>query len=375
MVKIETDREGADDAVDLELVANTPGGLELMSVVEVDGRVVSIATLLDESVRLGETVIPAGQIEMVATAKESEGRGYVRALMQRCHELSKARGHVMQVMIGIPNFYRQFGYAYSIPMHPWARAMPGVAMPEGYTVSKATVDDLAMCRSLQDSVQAQFSVAMPHSDDCWRWILNHTSSSQMYVRDRAGTPVALARVYADDGSVDMGEITATSSDATDALLAHALSLTSDEGAARVCVRPHVPGLTERTQDAERPEWYYVRIEEPAALFTTISPELLRRLADSDIAPGETLISFWGSHVRLHWDSTQLKVEAGGPMQAPISSGGSGLPLDALGSMLFGGGAESLEDRFADAFLGRKSELMHTLFPPQSADLLTFYLPS
>ncbi len=63
------------------------------------------------------------------------------------------------------------------------------------------------------------------------------------------------------------------------------------------------------------------------------------------------------------------------MQAPISQGGTGLPLDALGSLLFGGGAASLEGRFPDAYLGRRPELMHTLFPPQSADLLTFYLPS
>jgi hypothetical protein len=247
----------------------------------------------------------------------------------------------MQVMIGIPNFYRQFGYAYSIPMHPWASVAPDVTMPEGYTVSTATVDDIPMCRSLQDAAQKNFTVAMPHSDDCWQWILSHASSTQAYVQDNAGTPVALARVFADDGYVDMGEITALNSDATAALLAHALSLTSTEGAARVSVRPHVPGLAERTQNVERPEWYYVRIEEPAALFTTISPELLRRLTESDTAPGEALISFWGSHLRLKWDADQLEVEAGGPMQSPVSSGGSGLPLDALGSMVFGGGAESL----------------------------------
>ena len=125
MMEIESAREGEDDAVDLELVANTPSGLPLMSVVEHEGRVVSIATLLDESVRVGGVALPAGQVEMVATAKDAEGRGYVRALMGRCHELSKARGHVLQVMIGIPNFYRQFGYSYSIPMHPWATATPG----------------------------------------------------------------------------------------------------------------------------------------------------------------------------------------------------------------------------------------------------------
>ena len=57
MLQIESDREGEEDAVDLELVANTPGGLDGMSVVEVDGKVVSIATLLNESVRVGNTTL------------------------------------------------------------------------------------------------------------------------------------------------------------------------------------------------------------------------------------------------------------------------------------------------------------------------------
>lgn len=375
MLQIERDRQGEEDAVDLELVASTSGGLDLMSVVEVDGRVVSIATLLDETVRVGSTNLPMGQVEMVATVKVAEGRGYVRALMERCHELSADRGHVLQVMIGIPHFYRQFGYSYSIPMHPWASLRRGGQMPDGYTVAAATLGDVAICQALQDLTQAPYDIAMPHSDDCWRWLLSHTSSSQLLARDPSGAPVGLARVCAVDGDVDMGEVTATTSAATDALIAIALSMTSDEGIARVNVRPHVPGLESRSQDAERTDWYYLRIGDPVQLLTALSTELVSRLKAADNDTGEALLSFWGSHVRLRWDGETMRFEPGGPMQAPISSGGSGLPLDALGSLLLGGGAAALEDRFPDAYLGRQEELMHTLFPPQSADLLTFYLPS
>lgn len=374
MIQIETDREGADDAVDLELVANTPGGLDGMSVVDLDGRVVSIATLLNESVRIGDVVLPAGQIEMVATATEAEGRGYVRALMHRCHVLSKARGQVIQVMIGIPNFYRQFGYVYSVPMHPWATVTPGIEAPPEFSVSTATTDDIATCHALQEQLQSKFDVTVPHSDDRWRWILTHVSSKQALVRDASGNAVGVARVLADDGFVAMGEIASTSAGATDVLLAHALGLTDDDGSVRVNIRPHVPGLAERAADVERTQWYYLRIEDPSLLMTTLEPVLLRRLRDSGNAEGSTLISFWGSHLRLHWDDQGLRVEAGGPMQAPISTGGSGLPVDALGSLLFGCGAAGLEDRYPDAYLGRRADLMNTLFPPQSADLLTYYLP-
>ncbi len=375
MMRLEADREGEDDAIDLELVAGTPGGLESISVVELNGRVVSMATLLDETVRVGGVVLPAGQIEMVATAKDAEGRGYVRALMGRCHDLSKARGHVLQVMIGIPNFYRQFGYAYSIPMHPWATITPDIGISPGFSVRPATTDDIATCHALQEQLQSTFDVSMPHSEDCWQWIVTHASSKQMLVRDGTGHPVGLARVFADDGSVDVGEIVTVSADATDALLVHALERTGDNGSARVCVRPNVPGLAERTQDAERADWYYVRISDPAALFTALAPELLRRLHAMRRETGEALISFYRSHLRLVWSSDRLEVTSGGPLQAPVSMGGSGIPLDALGSLLFGGGAGAVDEGFPDALLGRQEELMRELFPPQSADLLTFYLPS
>ncbi|HYN68368.1 MAG TPA: GNAT family N-acetyltransferase, partial [Ornithinibacter sp.] len=107
------------DAEDLRLVLADPSAGPDGTAVVVDGdRVVATASLLDEHLELGGFGIPAGQVELVATAASHEGRGLARALMDWCHDRSAARGHLAQVMIGIPNFYRQFGYGYAIPMHP-----------------------------------------------------------------------------------------------------------------------------------------------------------------------------------------------------------------------------------------------------------------
>ena len=376
MLALEAEREGEDDAVDLKLVAETPGGLESMSVVELDGRVVSMATLLDESLNVAGTTLPAGQIEMVATARHAEGRGYVRALMQRSHMLSALRGHVVQVMIGIPNFYRQFGYAYSIQMHPWATVSRRELAETGLSSVTASEADLIECQRLQSETQAHFDVTMPHSQDCWRWLVLHTSSQQVLVRDSEGRARALARIYDDaEGHVDVGEISSTSAQATDTLIAHALRAAGDGGTVRANVRPHVPGLSDKVEDVERSEWYYVRVPDPVVLLNAMAPVLLARLRDADRPNGEALISFFRSHLRLNWAGGALTVTPGGPLQAPVHAGGSGVPIDALGSMLFGHGAEGLEDRFPDAHLGRQADLMQVLFPPQSADLLTFYLPS
>ncbi|MCZ3388239.1 MAG: GNAT family N-acetyltransferase [Actinomycetia bacterium] len=374
--ELEAAREGEDDAVDLELVGHTPGACGGMAVIERDGEILSIATLLAERVRFGGTTLSAGQVEMVATASSAEGRGYARALMNWCHELSTSRGDALQVMIGIPNFYRQFGYHYSIPMHPWTQAKQAVAPPTDVTVRRATIDDLDDLGRLQDAAQSHYDVAMPHSADCWGWILQHPSSVQHLASDSAGASAGVARMFDDgDGSVDVGELTASTPAATAALIAHAQALAGADRTVRVSHRPHVPGLADLLGTPERREWYYARIPDPAALFDALAPELLRRLHEMGREAGELLISFYRSHVRLAWNSDRLEVTKGGPLQAPVSAGGSGVPLDALPALLFGGGAAAIDQRFPDALLGRQEDLMRQLFPPQRADLLTFYLPS
>ncbi|MDQ1534463.1 MAG: hypothetical protein QOF28_2224, partial [Actinomycetota bacterium] len=102
------ERGEPDDAIDLQLVVESEGaGIEGTAVVEMDGRAVATATLLDETLVVRDTPLPVGQVELVAADADYEHRGYVRALMQWCHERSWNRGQVAQVMIGIPYFYRR----------------------------------------------------------------------------------------------------------------------------------------------------------------------------------------------------------------------------------------------------------------------------
>ena len=56
-----------------------------------------------------------GQTELVGTRPEYRGRGLVRAQFEVLHEWSAQRGELMQVIAGIPWFYRQFGYEMALP--------------------------------------------------------------------------------------------------------------------------------------------------------------------------------------------------------------------------------------------------------------------
>jgi predicted N-acetyltransferase YhbS len=374
------------DAEDLRLVASDPDeGLGAVMVVVDGDRVVSTATLLRESVAIGSVAVPTGQVEMVATDPAYEGRGLVRAMMNEAHRRSAARGDLLQVMVGIPYFYRQFGYSYSMPIPmPWEVHTTPVAQPD-ITVRVATAADIPAMSALQSAAQAAADVRMSHSAGCWRWLVQRSGSSQL-VAERDGAVVATARQTPPDEGVVLGEI-AGSAEGISALVAAAqVAATSadDGGEVAVLERPaaaHVNSvLAEMADSPDAPdrtqEWFYARVESLGPLLDHLRPVLLDRFRAAGFeARHEVLLSSWRSHVRFTINEDSMSaVAAGGPEQAPISKGGSGVPPDQLAPLLLGPlGAAGLEQIHGDVMLGRQRDLMEALFPPMTSDLLTFYL--
>ena len=208
--------------------------------------------------------------------------------MDWCHQSSAARGHVVQVMIGIPNFYRQFGYEYAISMHPWASLTPDTPSPEGFNVRSAALTDVPDLQRLQSTLQDSFDVAAPHQADCWSWLIRGTSS-EIWVAERsisAGSRVeGVARVVGErDSELAVGEIAAESSDATRALLANARQLAGTSHQVRVSDRPQVPDLSNLLSDPERIDWYYIRVPDPSALLEALGPELLTQANSHGLRP-------------------------------------------------------------------------------------------
>lgn len=399
------------DGTDLHLVAGTDG-LDGIAVVVAGDKVVSTLTLLDEVVHVGGPgaipavavpagpAVPAGQVELVATDPAYEGRGLVRALMGWAHARSRDRGHLLQVMIGIPFFYRQFGYAYAMPIPPWQRLATVPSAPDDVEVRRGTLGDIPAMDALQAGAQGGADVRMPHSPSCWRWLVERDGSEQ-WVAVRAGEVVGVARVVPGDGAGDatlVAELAAADDDAALAIVARAAgaggvaeaSGTEDAGdapagtASVATVEVQRRASTPAALDAllappEEPlEWYYGRVERLGPLLAHLAPVLQARLVAAGLGDRdhEVLLSSWRTHVRFAVGPSgfQLLTE-GGPEQAPVHQGGSGVPPDALAPLLLGPhGAVGLEERLPDCLLGKQRELMAALFPPVTADLLTFYVP-
>jgi predicted N-acetyltransferase YhbS len=391
------ERGESADALDHRLVMEDPdAGWESCAVVADADRLVSTATLLDEELRAGSVVLPAGQVELVATAKGYEGRGLVRALMAWAHRRSAERGHVVQVMVGIPYFYRLFGYEYAIDIaqprrvdsvtHPGRSDNPGSTGPK---LRPASPQDVAALCNLQRAAQATADVAMPHPPARTRWLVHHESST-IWVLDRDAEVVASARVPVDDPQADLlaTEVAAADQRAAQELLSR-LQESAGTGQLSVVDRPGT--ITDqawsaqlRPAESEEAHQYYVRIPDAAMLIDQLRPVLnrrLTRLSAQDLPTGfdgvpAVVLSTFGRHYQLPIGNDGLgPVITGGPLQAPGAVGGAGVAPDALGALLLGQrGIAGLARQRPDVYPGPNRALFEALFPAQTADLLTYYLP-
>ena len=364
------------DADDLALVVATEGRDGVVVVVDGD-RVVSTLTLLDEVVHIGEVAVPAGQVELVATDPDYEGRGLVRWAMEWAHERSRGRRHLLQVMVGIPYFYRQFGYAYATPVPTWGRLDRSPDPDPDLEVRRATLADIPAMDRLQRAAQSGADVWMGHTEACWRWLVEREASEQWLV-ERVGRPVGVARTTPSEGKPALAELAAVDDAAARTLVSWVVRSTDQP--VHVQRRPGTPAAIDAVlQPSEEPaEWYYGRVERLAPLLAHLEPVLFGRLERAGLGDRdhEVLLSTWRQHLRFTIGPSGFQLLAeGGPEQAPVSKGGSGVPPDALAPLLLGPfGAAGLEERLPDCLLGGQRGLMHTLFPPLAADLLTFYLP-
>ncbi|WP_030721221.1 GNAT family N-acetyltransferase [Streptomyces sp. NRRL S-237] len=377
-----SERGEPDDAVDHRLVVTDPDAGWSTCAVVVDGdRVVSTATLLDEEVYIGGIRLPAGQVELVATDTEYEGRGLVRALMHWAHERSAARGHVVQAMIGIPYFYRLFGYEYAIDI---PQALNVSTLPPGDgrtgTLRAALPSDIPSMAALQASAQSGFDVTMPHSAACWRWLLDHEASS-LWVLEHAGTVIAAARTTPPGDEMLLAEAAARDQAAARDLLSGVAALAPGDPIRIVHRAGTVTGNAWQEFIDHEPhrnaEQYYIRIPDVAALLDRLRPLFWQRLtaAGIDRTGRDIVISTFGAHYRIPVLANGLgEVVTGGPIQSPGAVEGAGVAPDHLAALLFGPhGMEGLTRIRPDVY-SADEELFQVLFPPLTADVLSYYLP-
>ena len=244
-------------------------------------------------------------------------------------------------MIGIPYFYRLFGYDYAVDI-PAAREVRGIppADHSAAVLRVARPDDIDAAMTLQAAAQRRADVAMPHSAPCWRWLLTHDATTT-WVLDRASAVVATGRTPPSRrrGAPGRGRGVGRGGRPGPAARRRAAGGRRRSGwSTGRAPSPTPPGGPCRRGGRDLAEQYYLRIPDPVALLARLAPVLWHRLTEAglDRAGRSIVISTFGAHYRIDVRPDGLgEVTPGGPLQAPGAVGGAGVAPDRLPALLFG----------------------------------------
>jgi hypothetical protein len=372
------------------------------------GAIVSSLNLIPQTWSYGGVRFGVGRVELVGTLPEYRRRGLVRRQMDEVHRWSAALGHPVQIITGIANFYRQFGYEQGLAMggarggfRQHITALPA-GTPEPFRVRPATVEDAEFLAGLEEAVRPRSPLSVPRDAALWRYELEGMSADNTMRRRvrviEAGTGaprpegervgyLVHARYQAPTVWVAAFELAPGLSwlAATPSVLRHLKEFgesyvpqrpgDADRQFDRVQFQlglehPVYRALPERLHEIERPHMQYVRVRDLPAFLRHVGPVLERRLAESVAVShsGRLRLSFYRDGVLLRFEGGRLVSVEACPHHTPDEQAGpvgASFPGLTFLQLLFGSRSlEELEHAFADC-RARSEEarvLLQALFP-------------
>jgi hypothetical protein len=296
--------------------------------------IVSAMGLVSQTWSYGGVPIRVGQPELIGTRAAWRGRGLVRALFDEVHRWSAERGELMQVIDGIPWFYRQFGYEAALQLRG-GRAidlgdLPADLAPRDEVRTRAATDADALFLARAGAAGAERHLVTCIRDEvAWRYELAGHDPACIHrpdvrIVERRGAPIGFVahtpRVVGGGLWVLACECPA---EVTGAVLQD-LRTTGERYAAR-----GDPGGFSRiglwlgdehpiyaALPASRPEppyAWYVRVPDLPAFIRAVAPVLDRRLGPADA--GVLGLGFYRDGIRLRCGRGRIVEVA--PWRPPI----------------------------------------------------------
>jgi hypothetical protein len=342
-----------------------------------------------------------GRPELVGTAPEYRNRGLVRLQFDEVHKWSAERGHRVQVITGIPYYYRQFGYEMALDLAGrrvgFEANVPKLkdGETETYRIRTARESDLPFIAELYNLAIRRHAIACVRTPEIFRYELDGQSKEnadhyQMYlIEDLSGELVGYfqhptwlgntgvtALWYELKPGISWLAVTPT-------VVRHLWNKGQEyaERDGKKCSsfgfmlgasHPVYEAFEKSLPDVRLPYAYYVRVPDLADFVNHIKPALENRIVDS-IAAGtsrEIKISFYRNGLRLVLENGRLAViESWQP--SPDDDGAVAFPGLTFLQVLFGYRSfDELKYAFADCWCDNDDVrvLINILFPKKLSDV-------
>lgn len=370
------------------------------------GRIVSTLNMIPQTWTYEGIPFGVGRPELVGTLPEYRDRGLVRLQFEEIHRWGRERGDRLQVITGIPFYYRLFGYEMALDLSGrrlgYAANVP--ALKEGESepvrIRPAGRADLPFVADLYAEAQKRYEIACLRGVDILQYELEvqdpenadhfelmvietlngeHSEHSERLGYFQHSTHLWSGSILALGFELKSGaswlEVTLA--------VARYLWQKGLEHAARDSEEcksfgfmlgqrhPSYEALGPALPTTREPYAWYIRVEDLPGFIRHIAPALEARLAESLAAgfSGELLLSFYRDGLRLEFESGRLtKAEAWQPIAEKESAAFPGLTFL---QMLFGYRSfDELEHAFADCYWNtwQGRTVLNILFPKKLSDV-------
>jgi hypothetical protein len=365
------------------------------------GRIVSSMNLIPQTWSYEGIEFGVGRPELVGTAPEYRNRGLVRAQFEEIHRWSAERGHQVQVITGIPYYYRLFGYEMALDLAGrrvgYESHVPKLkdGEQEAYRIRPAGDADLALISGLYERAIQRHAVACIRTPEIFKYELDGQSENNadhypmLMIEDLSGETLGYFQHPTYLGQTGLSVLwyelkPGVSWLAVTPAVVRYMWNQGQEYAkrdGRSCSsfafmlgteHPAYQALGRNLPDVRTPYAFYVRVPDLVAFLNHIKPALEKRIAGS-IAAGHSLeirISFYRQGLRLRIEKGRITaIEAWKP--SPEEGGSIAFPERTFLQIVFGYRSyDELHQSFADCWCDSQEvqALINILFPKKPSDV-------
>jgi predicted N-acetyltransferase YhbS len=344
---------------------------------------VATLNLIPMNWSLGGVSLKVAEMGLVGTHPEYRHRGLQRILNKEFDRRIREDGYHLAAIEGIPYFYRQFGYEYSVPLDEWA-AIPIDKLPNSKVsgISPLQPEEIPRAMSLLESTQRKHLVHCIRGPEEWATqektgiVGEHTSKTYAVRRD--GEIIAYFRATIENKSVLLHEITETNLSDTQ-MIAAFLRLLGEEGGASELVsresyfEPFDEYLFTLGALKRRPYCWQVKVVDPYIVLEKITPLFVERLRSSPFRgfSGTIPLNLYGVTVTLTFQNGAVTDLA----QSPSEQNGDILVNPRVFPKILLGyrNLYELEAEYPDVRIKPEYKpIIETLFPKGSSHIHTTY---
>jgi predicted acetyltransferase len=204
-------------------------------------RMVATLNLIPQTWSLGGIELKVAEMGLVAFDPDYRNKGLQRILNKHFDKHLKEDCYHLAAIEGIPFFYRQFGYEYSVSLDEWA-SLPLQNLPTqmSYDISSLITEDVPRVMELLEVCQKKYLVHSIRSREEWEAQERNghvgESTSRTYIVKRHGSAVAYFRATIRDAVVLLHEINDTDEETSKQIAAFLRMLGEENGSTELASR-------------------------------------------------------------------------------------------------------------------------------------------